>query len=129
MVLIDTVFRRWEEGEITGQEALESLVGQLTAVEDSLVPLEDTKKALRAYISEVVERMPGSKIELPGYGKFEIRSASLTKSYDSKLLDALVMELIAAGQADVARAIANCKKESVRTGGLVITKARLESKS
>lgn len=92
------------------------------------MPLEETKKVLRSHISEVVERQGGAS-ELPGYGKFAIRNATITKSYDSKELDALVMDLVKQGLGDVAAAVANCKKESARTGGrLVITKEKEKAK-
>jgi hypothetical protein len=123
MKSIQTIYADWQEGDITDQQALEILVKQLAAVEDSLVPLEETKKVLRSHISEVVEHQ-GGNVELPGYGKFAIRNATITKSYDSKELDALVMDLVKQGLGDVAQAVANCKKESARTGGLVITKEK-----
>jgi hypothetical protein len=120
---IQTIYADWSEGDLTDQQALEILVKQLAAVEDNLVPLEQTKQVLRSHISEVVEHQGGAA-ELPGYGKFAIRNATVTKSYDSKALDALVMDLVKQGLGDVAQAVVNCKKESARTGGLVITKEK-----
>lgn len=117
------VYQAWQEGELPDLDALEMMTANLAAIEDSIEPLEETKKVLRAQISEVVERQGGA-VELPGYGKFAIRNATVTKSYDSKALDALVMDLVKQGLGDVAQAVANCKKESARTGGLVITKEK-----
>jgi hypothetical protein len=123
MSILD-IYRDWQDGTTPDQEALESLVWHLSVLEDNIEPLEATRKVLRGYISEVVERQPNSAVELVGYGKLAIRSASVTKSYDSKALDALVMRLIQEGQTELAQAVALCKKESSRVGGLVITKDR-----
>jgi hypothetical protein len=123
MISIERVYQDWLTGEWEDREFLDFLAAQLSSIEDSIVPLEDTKKVLRAHISEVVERQ-GGDVKLEGYGRFQIRSATITKSYDAKALDQLIIELMMNGQVEVARAIGSCKKESSRTGGLVITKAK-----
>lgn len=124
MTSIESIFKQWEDGLVTGQEAVELLVRQLAVVEDNLEPLEQTKQAIRAKLSLIVDRQPGSAIELPGYGKLAIRSAAATKSYDKDKLDQLIIQLTMDGQVELAQAIGGCKKEGSRTGGLVITKEK-----
>jgi hypothetical protein len=124
MIPIETIYSRWESGDLPSQEAIEQLVSQLAAVEDSLEPLEQTKQAIRAKLSLIVDRQPGSAIELPGYGKLAIRSATVTKSYDKDKLDQLIIQLAMDGQVELAQAIGGCKKESSRSGGLVITRTK-----
>lgn len=56
MTSIESIFKQWEDDLVTGQEAVELLVGQLAVVEDSLVPLEQTRQAIRAKLSLIVDR-------------------------------------------------------------------------
>lgn len=122
-VSLEDIYREWQAGDLPDQGALESLVWHLGVLEDNIEPLEATRKVLRAYISEVVERQ-GGNVELPGYGRFQIRSATITKSYDAKALDQLIIRLTMEGQVELAQAIAVCKKEGSRNGGLVVTKEK-----
>jgi hypothetical protein len=112
-------YQRWQDGELTDQEALELLCRQLTSLQDRLEPLQFVEKQLRAWISEVVDR-EGGKAEVNGFGRLQITGAGLTATYDRRGLDNLVARLAAEGQADLAREIAACRKESQRSGGLRI---------
>jgi hypothetical protein len=123
MIPIQTIWDRWQNGDATDKEAIESLAGQLAIVEDSLVPLEETKKVIRDYLSVVVERQPESKYSLLGFGKLSIRDAVITNSYDAKALDKLIAKLVLTDPA-IAQQIAACRKEGSRAGGLYIIKEK-----
>lgn len=112
-------YQRWQDGDLSDQEALELLCRQLTGLQDRLEPLQFVEKQLRAWISEVVDR-EGGKAEVNGFGRLQITGAGMTATYDRRRLDNLVARLAAQGQSELAQEIAACRKESQRSGGLRI---------
>ncbi len=116
------IYDQWQEGDITADEALNQLCQQLVSLEDRLEPLEATRLAIRNQLSVVVEQL-GGKAELAGFGTLHITQASLTANYDTRQLDALITRLSTDYPA-IAQAIADCRRESSRTGGLRITRAK-----
>jgi hypothetical protein len=118
-------YRRWQDGELTDNEALELLCRQLTSLQDRLEPLQFVEKQLRAWISEVVDR-EGGRAEVNGFGRLQITGASQTVTYDRRKLDNLVARLAAEGYSDLAQEIASYRKESSRSGGLRILREKLE---
>lgn len=123
MKSIQAIWDEWQNGDIEDKEAIKELASQLSAVEDSLEPLEATRKVIRDYLSIVVERQPGSKFNLRGFGNLSIRDATITHSYDTKVLDNLITKLVL-DYPEVAQQIAACRKESSRAGGLYIIKEK-----
>jgi hypothetical protein len=123
MKTIEKIWNDWQNGEIEDKEAIKELTRQLAVVEDSLEPLEATRKVIRDYLSVVVEQQPGSKITLKGFGNLSIRNAVTTHSYDTKSLDNLIAKLVI-DYPEVAQQIAICRKESSRAGGLYILKEK-----
>lgn len=118
-----TTYEQWQEGEIQGDQALAELCRSLDALDDRLEPLQQQKETLRAQISELVEHL-GGKVELDWFGALQITNASVTSQYDREALDALVIRLRSEGQDDLAQRIEGCRKESMRSGGLRIKRAR-----
>ena len=61
--------------------------------------------------------------DLAGFGRLEIMPPSVTKGYDKKRLDQLVLDL-AADAPELAALIAQCRTESARAGGLRIIREK-----
>ena len=116
-------YEQWQAGEIQGDEALKYLCHYLAMVDDQLGPLEKSTEQARVWVSEIVEYL-GGKVEVDGFGKCEITSASVTYSYDKKQLDQLCNQLRTEGQGEISTLIEACLKSSMRSGGLRITRAK-----
>lgn len=114
-------YQRWQDGDLTDNEALELLCRQLVSLQDRLEPLQFVEKQLRAWISEVVNR-EGGRAEVNGFGRLQITGASQTVTYDRRKLDGLVARLAAEGNSELAHEIASYRKESARSGGLRIVR-------
>lgn len=117
-----TVYERWRAGELNDGEAIELLCGNLVSLEDSLEPLEEIRKTIRAQLSEIVERQARSQYTLPGFGTLKIMNSSKVALYDAKALDNLVEQLLNDGEVEIAHAILACRRESGRAGGLRISR-------
>lgn len=118
-MMITDNYTRWLAGEITDQQALAGLLSELRETESEIAPLEQERAALRDAISEIVVRTGAQEIDGT---KIIITAPSVTASYDRKLLDALLIDLMQTDP-DVAQRIALCRRESARAGSL-----RIESK-
>ncbi len=118
-----TIFDDWRDGTISDIEALHAIASDLGEIESQLAPLEAERQSLRDQLSQIVSRL-GDRASVAGFGKLEITPASVTKSYDKKQIQALVLELVAEGNAEVAQRIALCEKESFRAGSLRITREK-----
>ena len=112
-------YQRWQDGDLSDNEALELLCRQLTSLQDRVEPLQFVEKQLRAWISEVVDR-EGGRAEVSGFGRLQITGPTTTATYDRRRLDSLVARLAAEGQSELAQEIASYRKENSRTGGLRI---------
>ena len=117
-----TTYDKWRAGELNDDEAIQQLCGSLVSLEDSLEPLEEIRKAIRAQLSEIVERQAKSRYDLAGFGTLTITNAIKVVSYDAKALDNLVEQLLNDGEVEIAHAILACRKESGRAGGLRISR-------
>ena len=104
---------------------LNTLCQDLGEVEDQIKSLNDERDRLRAHISEIVERL-GGKAHLRGFGTLQIASPTVVASYDRKGLDGLIKTLLANGHDDLAATIKEHRRESMRTGGLRITRDQPE---
>ena len=118
-----TPFEAWHQGDMAAEATLTELCRQLTAIEDRLDPMQETVKVLRSQISTVVATL-GDKAEVTGFGKLENTPPTRIASYDKAELDRLVIQLSAEGHAEIAQAIARCKRETPRTGSLRITRTK-----
>lgn len=118
----DEILRAWEAGDLTDREAALSLWSNLREVESDLKPLEERRGFARAALSRVIDHL-GGKLEIAGLGLAEITSPVITRSYDTKAIDALVIELLAE-YPEIAQQLAACRREGARAGGLRITVER-----
>jgi chromosome segregation ATPase len=115
---------RFQDGDIQAEQALDELVTSLDSLEDKIGPLEESRKALRDHISVVLEYATGGKrTEVRGY-ELQITQASTTTTFDNKALEKLALDLVSEGQADIARRLLACKRETSRAGSLRIVRPK-----
>jgi hypothetical protein len=100
---------------------LREAISDYSRLDDELSELNGQREQLRSHISELVA-VVGNQ-ELPGFGRVEITSPSRITSYDAKALDALLLELEAAGN-PLAERIRETKREGMRVGSLRISRER-----
>ncbi len=108
------------------KQRLYTLCQELGEVESQLVPLQAERDRLRAELFEVVEQA-GGKTSIPGFGSLELIKSTVTVSYDRKLVDALIIRLLGEGQEEIAQVIQKCRKESMRTGSIRITREHTQT--
>lgn len=125
---LDKAYRAWQDGKIRADEALGYFCDLLAPVASELEELEATNKKARAYASEIVEYL-GGQAEVDGFGELKITNASVTYSYDKKLVDKLSNELRTEGLGDVAARLDACLKASEKAGSLRITRVKVEGRS
>lgn len=111
------IFAQWQDGDVTDIAALRSLWSDLRETESELAPLEYAHARLRDQIGQIVARL--GTVELAGFGKALITSASVVVSYDAKKLDALLANLVQT-HPEIAVQVASARKQSARAGGLRI---------
>jgi hypothetical protein len=117
-----TIFDDWRDGTISDVEALHALASDLGEIESQLAPLETERQNLRDQLSQIVSHL-GGRASVAGFGKLEIMPASVTRTYDRKRLDQLVIDL-ATDAPELAQLIAACRTESPRAGSLRITREK-----
>lgn len=117
-----TTFYRWQEGELTEQEALRLLLDDYEECEQRTRVHESLRNTLRGQIEQVMQRV-GSKATV-GNHEIVMVEASYTKAYDRKKLDKLQLELKARGYADIAQEIEDCADAKVRSGSLRIGRVK-----
>ena len=117
-----TIFDDWRDGHISDVEALHALASDLGEIESQIAPMEVERQTLRDQLSQIVGRL-GGRASIPGFGKLEILPASVTKSYDKKRLDQLIIDL-ATDAPELAQLIAACRTEAPRAGALRITREK-----
>lgn len=118
-----TIFQEWEAGELTDTYAIRAIAMQYGEVESQAAPLLAERDELRAQLSRVVAHI-GGKADVKGFGALALTSPSISATYDTKALDALVIQLTADGYGDIAQRIARLRKESARAGSLRITREK-----
>ena len=111
----------------TLDQRIYALCQELGEVESQLAPLQAERERLRAELSMLVEQA-GGKTTVEGFGRLEVSKTSVHVSYDRKLLEKVILQLVDLGQYHVADAIRSCKKESMRPGVLRIMRALPELK-
>lgn len=117
-----TIFDDWRDGQISDVDALHALASDLGEIESQLAPLEAERQTLRDQLSQILTRL-GGRASIAGFGKLEIMPASVTKSYDRKRLDQLIIDL-ATDAPELAQLIAACRTEAPRAGSLRITREK-----
>lgn len=117
------VFKQWQSGEIPLEAALPTLCSHFAQLDDMATLLEEQLKTVRDQLSQVIQAT-GGKAEIPQFGKLQLTGPQTVSSFDRKLLEELVTNLQAAGNSEIAAAIAACKSESNRAGGLRISRSR-----
>lgn len=117
-----TAYLEWQSGNITDREALGILCAAIIQLDEQMKPLAERGAVLREQIGHVLAHY-GQALDLPGFGKLEITNPSITKGYDRKQLDALIIEL-ASEYPEVAAKLTQCRTESMRAGGLRIIREK-----
>ncbi len=117
------VFKQWQSGEIPLEAALPALCSHFARLDDIATLLEEQLKAVRDQLSQVIQAS-GGKAEIPQFGKLQLTGPQTVSSFDRKLLEELVANLQVGGNGEIAAAIAACKSESNRAGGLRISRLR-----
>ena len=105
------------------QELLEVSLRDYFEIDSEITALEATQKDIRKNIETLTIAM-GGNVKLAHIGSVMVTEPSTSHSYDTKMIDALLFELVENGELNTARRIMDCKKETTRAGGLRITKAK-----
>ena len=108
---------------IADQQAMAALLQNYFEIDSEVVALEATQKDIRKNIETLTIAM-GGNVKLAHIGSVMVTEPSISHSYDTKMIDALLFELVENGELNTARRIMDCKKETTRAGGLRITKAK-----
>lgn len=117
------VYLALEAGDITPLEALRELAPALRAVDDAMQPLKERGEQLREWIGGALATLdPPAPLSIGGL-TLELTRPSVTKGYDKKALDVLVRAL-AVTHPDVAAQLETCRTESMRSGGLRVTREK-----
>jgi len=117
-----SIFDDWRNGTITNTAALHALTQELGEVESTIAPLELERVALREQLSYILAKMDET-VTIPGFGKLELTRPSVTKGYDKKQLDQLIIDLTIDAP-ELAALIAQCRTTSERAGSLRITREK-----
>jgi len=81
-----------EQQKIEAQ--LITLTRRLTSINEELEPLQAEKEQVRLHMAELVQDIPGSVINIAGFGRYSFGGATLITSYNRDGLDALITELL-----------------------------------
>jgi hypothetical protein len=117
------VFEQWQAGDISPYQALYALTSDLAEVESELEPLQQQREELRNAISHIVGTI-GDKAEISGFGRLEITAATKSVSYDRKAVQAVINDLLALGETEIAQRLVLCQRETSRAGSLRITRVK-----
>ena len=105
------------------QELLAVSMRDYFEIDSEITALEATQKDIRRNIETLTVAM-GGNVKLAHIGSVIVTEPSTSHSYDTKSIDALLLDLIQAGELHTAKRIIDSKKETTRAGGLRITKAK-----
>lgn len=101
---------------------LVAALSELFEVQNELKPLQDKHDELRSIVTLLVSEAGGSA-DIENLASCKMTKDTVSVSYDSAKLDNLVASLLKDGDIHSAKAIIECRKESIRKGYLRITKA------
>lgn len=107
----------------TDQELLAVSMRDYFEIDSEIQALEATQKDIRRNIETITIAM-GGNVKLAHIGTALVTESSISHAYDTKAIDALLLDLISLGELHTAKRIIDCKKETTRAGGLRITKAK-----
>jgi len=113
----------WEQGNLADDTAAHALALNLAEIEDEIKPLEAQKEQIRNVLSRVVGRL-GDKYMVEGFGELVNTAPAIVETYDKDQINALIVEMSAAGAAEWAQKLARCKKQTSRSGTLRITREK-----
>ena len=105
------------------QELLAVSMRDYFEIDSEITALEATQKDIRRNIETLTVAM-GGNVKLAHIGSVMVTEPSTSHSYDTKSIDALLLDLIQAGELHTAKRIIDSKKETTRAGGLRLTKAK-----
>ena len=105
------------------QELLAVSMRDYFEIDSEIQALEATQKDIRRNIETITIAM-GGNVKLAHIGTALVTESSISHGYDTKAIDALLLDLISLGELHTAKRIMECKKETTRAGGLRITKAK-----
>lgn len=117
------LFEQWLEGEAPAEKLLGTLCQQFAYLDDIAKQIDERHKILREQFAQVVAFL-GGNIEIPQFGKLNISEPQLSISFDRKGLEKLMADLETSGNTEMAQAIAAYRTESLREGGLRISRNR-----
>lgn len=120
------IINAYRDGEISKAQTLHALCNELGEREDTLKTEERAIKEIRKVIEEIIQK-EGTQ-EIKGFGRLSMVQPTTLAKWDSKMLDALVVELMQSSEPinpyEVAAKIAACKSESVKSGFLRIEREK-----
>lgn len=101
----------------TTTERLHELLSEYRETESQIAPHKARLETIREELSMIVANT--GTVTLPGLGKLSLTAPAITRSYDTKALDAIVFDLLQS-HPDIAQRIGSTEKKSSRSGSLRI---------
>jgi hypothetical protein len=117
------IFEDWRDGLLDDAAALRALTRELGEVTSELEPLKAQEAALREQLGYILAKSGEGRTTIAGFGTLELTAPSVTRRYDTRSIDALVVELTASAPELAARLASYCV-QSERAGGLRITREK-----
>lgn len=105
------------------QELLAVSMRDYFEIDSEIQALEATQKDIRRSIETITIAL-GGNVKIAHIGTALVTESSISHAYDTKAIDALLLDLISIGELHTAKRIIDSKKETTRAGGLRITKAK-----
>lgn len=109
----------WQDGDIDDEAALRAMLGALDAAERDSSTAEGKRALWRTRITEVVQHGNG-RARLAGYGELRMGEPYAVPSYDTKVLDEIVRQMIAEGDTHNAARLQNARRVAERPATLRI---------
>lgn len=106
------------------EQQILSLYSDLQEVDSEIARHTQERDRLRQELSILVAEMDGQKHVIPGVARMELTAPSVSRSYDTKQVSAVIEDLTRAGEFETAQRLIACQKESHRAGSLRITAER-----
>ena len=117
------VITAWEGGDLSDERAAYALAQQLGETEDSIKPLEAERDQVRKALDPIIRHMGGA-CQLEGFGTLQIVERAPSISYDREIVEALIIEMAAAGASEWAATLANARRKSKASSSLRVTRER-----
>lgn len=117
------IFEAWQSGSVSDQEALTELLHELDEIDGVYKRAVEAREHHRTRIEAVVKRL-GGRGQAAGYDVAVIEPSRPTVSYDAAKLDALMAEMLAAGDIATAQRLADARIERTRSAHLRVVRVR-----